>query len=141
MKSKNVKALVPFQLLSGIGAISWVYDIRKNPPKSGILKEKIFKEPVYEILITTFLIGSIMWPLSLKQKNITTQKTKKKTLLSVVGLLIAAVSGIIAQAGTFENDNSSVQSLISITVFNITVVLLDGIGWSSRIIYQTLHPP
>ena len=82
MKSKNVKALVPFQLLSGIGAISWVYDIRKNPPKSGILKEKIFKEPMYEILITTFLIGSIMWPLSLKQKNITTQKPKKNSIIS-----------------------------------------------------------
>ena len=78
IKPKNVKALVPFQLLSGIGAISWVYDIRKNPPESGILKEKIFKEPMYEILITTFLIGIIMCPLSLKQKTLQPKKQRKK---------------------------------------------------------------
>jgi hypothetical protein len=42
------------------------------------------------------------------------------------------------QAGSYEG-NISAAAIIGITLFNSTVVLGDGIGWSSRLIHQTMY--
>ena len=134
-----IMALIPFQILAGIGAIIWYKSIRDNPPNIGLLNYRILNNPMYDILVFFFLFGSILWPLSLLQHKLIEQKTISKSLFCCFGLFIAAISGILLQAGSFEANNITPLALIGITLFNTTVVLNDGIGWSARLLYQTLH--
>lgn len=135
----NIMVLIPLQILAGIGMLIWYKNIRKTPPIKGLLSYKILNNPMYDILVFFFLLGSILWPLSLLQNKLIEHKTMKKSLYCCSGLFIAAISGILLQAGSFEADNISPISLLGITFFNITVVLNDGIGWSARLLYQTLY--
>ena len=94
---------------------------------------------MYDLLVLLFLFGSILWPLSLLQNKLIENKTIFKSLLSCFGLFIAAIAGILLQAGTFEANNISPSTIISITLFNTTIILSDGIGWCARLLYQTLY--
>ena len=138
--SKNlIKSLIPLQILAAIGAIVWYTNIRNNPPDIGLLSYKLFNNPMYDLLVLLFLFGSILWPLSLLQNKLIENKTIFKSLLSCFGLFIAAIAGILLQAGTFEANNISPSTIISITLFNTTIILSDGIGWCARLLYQTLY--
>ena len=94
---------------------------------------------MYHIIVFMFLFGSILWPLSLLQNNLLENKTLIKSLFSCLGLFIAAIAGILAQAGSFEANNISPMALLGISLFNMTVVLNDGVGWSARLLYQTIY--
>ena len=72
------------------------------------------------------------------QHELIENKTLLKSLLCCSGLFIAAISGILLQAGSFEANNITPLALAGITLFNTTVVLNDGIGWSARLLYQTI---
>tara|TARA_B100001769_G_scaffold108853_1_gene84640 strand:- start:819 stop:1112 length:294 start_codon:yes stop_codon:yes gene_type:complete len=91
------------------------------------------------LVVLLFLIGSIIWPLSLLQNNLIEKKTLNKSLICCMGLFIAAIAGILAQAGSFEANNISPLALLGITLFNTTVVLNDGIVWCARLLYQTIY--
>jgi len=132
-------ALISLQILAAIGILIWYKNIRDTPPNNVILSYKMLNNPMYEILVFLFLFGSILWPLSLLQNKLIEQKTMKKSLYCCSGLFIAAISGILLQAGSFEAYNISPESLLGITFFNTTIVLNDGIGWSARLLYQTLY--
>ena len=80
-----------------------------------------------------------MWPLSLLQPDLIEKKTLTKSLLCCLGLFIAAFAGLLAQAGSFEADNISPLAILGITFLNTTVILNDGIGWSARLLHQTLY--
>jgi hypothetical protein len=138
--SQNViKYLIPLQIGAGIGGLIWYKYMRDNPPDKGFLSIMFLNNYMFDILVCIFLIGSILWPISLLQKNIIENKTLIKSLLCCSGLFIAALSGILMQAGSFECDNISPIALLGITIFNVTIILNDGIGWSSRLLYQTIH--
>tara|TARA_B100001287_G_C22669890_1_gene524750 strand:- start:468 stop:752 length:285 start_codon:yes stop_codon:yes gene_type:complete len=93
---------------------------------------------MYEVLVLLLVIIAIMWPLTLLQKGILTNKTLYKTIICCSSLFICPFAGILMQAGSYEG-NISALALLSITLFNTTVILTHGIGWSSRLIYQTLY--
>ena len=134
-----VKMLIPLQILAGIGGVYWYLSMKKNPPKKGLLSYNFLNNKMYDILVLLFLIGSILWPLSLLQPNLIEKKTLTKSLLCCVGLFIAAFAGLLAQAGSFEANNISPLALLGITLLNTTVILNDGIGWSARLLHQTLY--
>ena len=134
-----VKTVIPLQLLAAVGGLYWYYSVKKNPPKIGLLSYNIFNNKMYDLLVLLFLIGSIIWPLSLLQNNLIEKKTLNKSLICCMGLFIAAIAGILAQAGSFEANNISPLALLGITLFNTTVVLNDGIGWCARLLYQTIY--
>ena len=134
-----VKILVPLQILAGIGGVFWYLSMKKNPPKKGLLSYNFLNNKMYDILVLLFLIGSILWPLSLLQPNLIEKKTLTKSLLCCLGLFIAAFAGLLAQAGSFEANNISPLALLGITLLNTTVILNDGIGWSARLLHQTLY--
>jgi len=133
-----ITALIPLQILAAVGGLIWYISIRENPPDIGLLSYNIFNNPVYDILVFFFLLGSILWPISLMQHELIENKTLLKSLLCCSGLFIAAISGILLQAGSFEANNITPLALAGITLFNTTVVLNDGIGWSARLLYQTI---
>lgn len=139
VSENNVKALIPLQLAAAVGALIWVKTLRDQPAQKGLLSYKLWGESVFEIIILLFLVGSVIWPWSLLQPKLIESPTMTKTLICCTGLFIAAIAGIMAQAGSFEADIPW-YALISITVFNLTVVLNDGVGWSARLIHQTLYP-
>jgi len=134
-----VKIIVPLQILAGIGGIYWYLSMKNNPPKKGLLSYNFLNNKMYDILVLLFLIGSIIWPLSLLQPDLIEKKTITKSLLSCLGLFIAAFAGLLAQAGSFEADNISPLAVICITLLNTTVILNDGIGWTARLLHQTLY--
>ena len=138
LKKETIRTLIPIQILSAIGFIVWFISVRNNPPKKGLLSYKFLNNPMYEVLVLLLVIGAIMWPLTLLQKDILTNKTIYKTIICCSSLFICAFAGILMQAGSYEG-NISALALLGITLFNTTVVLTDGIGWSSRLIYQTLY--
>ena len=134
-----VKLLIPFQILAGIGGVYWYQHIRKNKQTTGLLSYEIFNNKMSDVLVLVFLIGSILWPISLLQKDLLEKKTMTKSLICCSGLFMAAIAGIMLQAGSFESNNISGLALLGITLFNTTVVLNDGIGWCARLLYQTLN--
>ena len=136
---KNIKVLIPLQILAGMGILIWYKHIRNTPPNKGILSYTVLNNPMHDILVFFFLFGSILWPLSLLQNQLIEKKTIAKSLRCCSGLFIAAISGILLQAGSFEADNISPIALLGITLFNTTVVLNDGIGWSARLLWQTIY--
>lgn len=136
IKPNIVKFIIPIQLLSVIGGLYWVYQIRKNKPISGLLTYKLFGESASEILITIFTVASLIWPWTLPDpKNI----KLSKALLNTSALWIAATAAILAIAGTFENSNSTEYQIVAIILFSITIVLIDGIGWSANLLYKAIH--
>ena len=134
--SNNIIILLFFQILAAIGILVW-YKNTQHISK-GILSYELFNNKLYDILIFTFLIGSIFWALSLLQSKLIEEKTLFKSLISCSGLFIAAISGILLQAGSFEA-NIPPHALLGIIFFNTVIVLNDGIGWSARLLYQTLN--
>ena len=110
-----VKVLVPLQILAGIGGVFWYLSLLNNPPKKGLLSYNFLNNKMYDILVLLFLIGSIMWPLSLLQPDLIEKKTLTKSLLCCLGLFIAAFAGLLAQAGSFEADNISPLAILVIT--------------------------
>ena len=135
----NIKVLLPLQILAGIGILIWYKHIRNTNPNKGILSYTVLNNPMHDILVFFFLVGSILWPLSLLQNQLIEKKTIVKSLRCCSGLFIAAISGILLQAGSFEADNISPIALLGITLFNTKVVLNDGIGWSARLLWQTIY--
>ena len=136
IKPNIVKFIIPIQLLSAIGGLYWVYQIRKNKPNSGLLTYKLFGESVSEILITVFTLASLLWPWTLPDpKNI----KLGNALFNTSALWVAATAAILAIAGTFENSNSSEYQILAIILFSITIVLVDGIGWSANLLYKAIH--
>jgi|TARA_B110000444_G_C18851718_1_gene606314 hypothetical protein len=134
-----VKMLIPLQILAAIGGLYWYFSMINNPPASGLLSYNLSNNKMYHIIVFMFLFGSILWPLSLLQNNLLENKTLIKSLFSCLGLFIAAIAGILAQAGSFEANNISPMALLGISLFNMTVVLNDGVGWSARLLYQTIY--
>tara|TARA_Y100000389_G_scaffold160534_1_gene162719 strand:+ start:1529 stop:2056 length:528 start_codon:yes stop_codon:yes gene_type:complete len=134
--SNNIIILLFFQILAAIGILVWYKNIKHI--SKGILSYELFNNKLYDILIFTFLIGSIFWALSLLQSKLIEEKTLFKSLISCSGLFIAAISGILLQAGSFEA-NIPPHALLGIIFFNTVIVLNDGIGWSARLLYQTLN--
>ena len=139
ISSNNVLFLLILQVLGIIGFIIWFINIRITPPNKGILSYDFLDNPMYEVLIFFILFGYILWILSLNQTDLIENKSILKSLFSCIGLFIAAICGILIQAGCFEADNISLLSLIGITIFNTSIVLNNGIGWCARLIYQTLY--
>ena len=139
ISSNNVLFLLILQVLGIIGFIIWFINIRITPPNKGILSYNFLDNPMYEVTVFFILFGYILWILSLNQTDLIENKTILKSLFCCIGLFIAAICGIIIQAGCFEADNISLLSLIGITIFNTTIVLNNGIGWNARLIYQTLY--
>ena len=139
ISSNKILFLLILQILAIIGFIIWFINIRITPPDKGILSYNFLNNPMYDVLIFFILFGYILWILSLNLNDLIENKTIFKTLFCCIGLFIAAICGIIIQAGCFEADNISLISLIGITIFNITIVLNNGIGWCARLIYQTLY--
>lgn len=136
--SNNIIILLFFQILAAIGILVWYKNIKNTNISKGILSYELFNNKLYDILIFTFLIGSIFWALSLLQSKLIEEKTLFKSLISCSGLFIAAISGILLQAGSFEA-NIPPHALLGIIFFNTVIVLNDGIGWSARLLYQTLN--
>ena len=132
MKQSSVKALIPLQLAAAVGALLWVKAVRDSPPRKGLLGYSFCGEPLFEILIAVFLVGCIVWPWSLWQPNLVEEPTLTKSVICISGLVVAAIAGVLAQAGSFQADIPW-WALLGIILLNITVVLNDGIGWSARL--------
>lgn len=135
----NVITLIPFQILSAIGFVIWYYSIGKTLPDKGLLSLRLCNNPIHEVLTFLILVGSIGWSLSLFQKNFIENKTMFKTIVSFSSLLLVAICGVLIHIGCFQANNIKYYSIVGIILFNITVVLNDCIGWSGRLIDQTIN--
>lgn len=134
-----VQMILLLQIIGYIGGGYWYFNIKKNPPYNGILNYTIFNNKIYDILVFLFLIGYILWTLSLLQPKLIEKKTLTKSLFSIIPVLIVALVSILALIGTFEASNTSLFTLISIILLNIVTVLIDAIVWNYILLKQTFN--
>jgi hypothetical protein len=78
------------------------------------------------ILMSTFLVSAIIWPIA------TTYKAKAT---SVASLVVTAISSILLLAGLSE-DRAPMYVLLSALSLSIVVVLLDAVVWNANYILQ-----
>tara|TARA_Y100000389_G_scaffold193637_1_gene222620 strand:- start:11350 stop:11901 length:552 start_codon:yes stop_codon:yes gene_type:complete len=134
-----VKKISIIQIIGYIGGLYWYINIKNNPPYNGILNYTIFNNKIYDILVFLFLIGYILWTLSLLQPKLIEKKTLTKSLFSTVPVFIIAIITILALIGTFEATNISPFTLFCIMLLNINTVLIDSIGWNYILLKQTFY--
>lgn len=134
-----VKMLIPLQILAAIGGVYWYISIKKNPPKKGLLSYNFLNNKMYDILVFLFLIGYIIWTLSLLQPKLIEKKTLIKSLVTTVPVFIVSIITILALIGTFEAKNISSFTLFCIMLLNINTVLIDAIVWNYILLKQTLY--
>jgi len=114
-----VKFLTIFQILAAIGfliaIISWI----KKPPQGGIMEKYLFPN------LLLFFVSAIVWPIAVN-KNI--------IWLTVLSLILTAVSSILLLAGSIEEKNPRVHIVISLLFLCIVTVLGDAVIWNANYI-------
>jgi len=119
-----------FQIPSAIGAVVWYMWATRQKHKKGLFT-KI--PPMY--IIWVFLMASLAWPWLLP-KNLPSKPYQ--AILCCIPLWIASISVIMMVAGTFEVGAPTIPT-VAVIYLAITVVLIDGIGWSAKLIHDSLN--
>ena len=147
----NVKTgIIIFQIIAGISYMIWIYLMFTYPPKTGILSYDILGTKGLTILISLFLISSMLWPFTLQYINFDNLSVQQ-ALITNSTIWVASFAASLLLAGTFEDmsglnnpnfeNNSMINYIKFITIlfFCIVVILLDGIGWSSILLYKSIY--
>ena len=116
------------QVLAVVGLLGWFSWRSTLSPTDTIVTHKMADASVYVLIIS-----SLLWPyltyFALRHGHIL-YKT-----LSVISLVVTAISSIVMLAFTFEQ-RAPLPYLIGMLVFCIVTVLIDGVGWSVMFLSQ-----
>ena len=115
---------IVLQIAAAIGFIFLFIDLVRNPSTKGILSYIDGYAPT--MILATFLISSIVWPI------VTTYKHKTGSVLSLV---IAAMASLLLLAGVTE-DRKPLSVVIATVIFCIVTVLQDGVMWNANYLLQ-----
>eukprot|EP00948_MAST-09A_sp_MAST-9A-sp1_P003555 g3555.t1 len=87
-----------------------------------------------------FLFASCFWSELARHAFISTDHHAKGmyTLGTSLVLVLVALSAILMVAGTFESDSNTWYATLGVLLIAQQCVLLDGIGWNARLIWQYL---
>ncbi len=117
-----VKILTIFQILAAVGfliaIISWI----KKPPQGGIMEKYLFPT------LLLFFISAIAWPIAVN-KNI--------VWLTVISLILTAISSILLLAGSIEEKEPRLHIVISLIFLCIVTVLGDAVLWNANYIKKS----
>ena len=122
-----VTVLIVFQILALIGFIISIGYWMKNPPKSGVMSYKVFGLDMLFVTLLFFFISASLWAISLKYNL---------KYLTVISLIITAISSILLLAGSIEEKNPKIITVIGLLFLCITTVLSDGVLWNAKFITQ-----
>ena len=134
MPESTIKTLIFFQILAAIGYVIWFVKIASNPPVNGLFVNKNW---LIQINILFFL-ASIAWPFAAYSCVINPNSIKSSILASFC-LCVAAFAMILLLAGTFEAKYENPIALVGILMTSVTVVLIDGVGWSALAINRSAY--
>ena len=130
LDNRVVNILIMFQILAVIGFLVGVGSWLKNPPKSGIMSREFFGIDTLFLTIAIFFISAALWPLTTYYK---------KTILTVLVLIITAISCILLLAGSVEETNPRWYIFLGFMFLCITTVLGDAVVWNAKYISQYIY--
>lgn len=135
LKPDSVKIIIPFQILAMIGFITFIYYCLKEEtqPKKGILT--YLNGNFLALLLFIFFISSTFWTYTTKfylDKNIF---SFRNAIFPSLTLIVSAICAILMTAGAFEA-NMKKEAIISVLLFSFVVVLIDGVGWNSKLLFN-----
>ena len=119
MNTNIVKFLTFFQILAMIGFIVAIGSWLINPPKGGIMEKYLF------LTLIVFLISAAIWPYA---------TYNNMSWLSVLAVLLTAISSILLLAGSIEEHTPRLIVLCGLLFLCITTVLGDAIIWNANYI-------
>jgi hypothetical protein len=114
-----VKFLTFFQILAMIGFIVAIGSWLINPPKGGIMEKYLF------LTLMIFLISAAIWPYATNNNMV---------WLSVLVVVLTAISSILLLAGSIEEDKPRLIVLCGLLFLCITTVLGDAVIWNANYI-------
>ena len=114
-----VKILTIFQILAAIGFLIAIISWLKKPPKGGIMEKYLFPN------LLLFFISASIWPIAVN-KNI--------IWLTVLSIVLTAISSILLLAGSIEEKNPRIHIVISLLFLCIVTVLGDAVIWNANYI-------
>ena len=137
LDSESVKFIIPLQILAMIGFIIFIYYCLsdKTEPKKGLLT--YFNGNLLAILLFIFFISSTFWSYTTKNYLNNGIFNLSKAIVPSLTLIISAICVILITAGAFEA-NMNREAIISVLFFSLVVVLIDGVGWNSRLLFNTI---
>jgi hypothetical protein len=124
MPKAYIYLCIVLQIAAVIGFFVFFIDLVRHPSTRGILSYVDGYAPT--IILATFLISSIVWPIA------TTYKYKTASVLSLV---IAAIASLLLLAGVTE-DRKPLSVVIATVIFCIVTVLQDGVIWNANYLIQ-----
>ena len=125
LDTKIVKILTVFQILAVIGFLTGVISWLKNPPQGGIMSKK----NMLFLTIAIFFISAALWPYTTYYN---------KVWLTVIVLIITAISCILLLAGSVEETNPRWYVFLGFLFLCATTVLGDGVVWSANYIKKSI---
>jgi len=125
-----VNILIMFQILAVIGFLVGVGSWLKNPPIGGIMSKQLFGIDVLFLTIAVFFISATLWPFTTYYK---------KTILTVLVLIITAISCILLLAGSVEETKPRLYIFLGFLFLCITTVLGDGVIWNAKYIISRIY--
>lgn len=149
IRQDTAASLVPLQLLAAFGFITFVIEAcgvitPDAEPKQGVLTYTY----ALTICLAAFTLSSALWPFAARSyldhrdtrilagANVAANTSEKlAATLTATCLVIAAISAIVMTAGAFEGDMRP-QAVIGVLFFANVVVLADGVGWNSKMLYS-----
>lgn len=134
----TARVLIPLQVLAAMGFLAFAWHVTglstRKSPRTGILS---YSDGYMGTLILAMFFGaSIAWPfttrsyLNMKEFG---NADLPHLIAVVIPLVIAAVSSTLLTAGAFEADMHPI-AIIGVLLFSMVVVLVDGVGWNSKLI-------
>lgn len=131
-------ALVPFQVTAAFGYIVFLLyasGVAGTRPQQGIL--------TYgggcglAASVTTFSLASVLWPILTKWYLDDGPLTLSRALLPASSLVLAAAAAVVMVAGAFEA-NLRWPAIIGVLAFSSVVVMADGVGWQSKLLFKAV---
>ena len=124
---KNVvNILIIFQILAVTGFLVGVGSWLKNPPVGGIMS----RQNALFLTLAAFFISAALWPFTTYYN---------KTILTVLVLVITAISCILLLAGSVEETKPRWYIFLGFLFLCITTVLGDGVIWNAKYIISRIY--
>ena len=122
--------------IAAAGFIMMMVDYLTSPPPTDGLFAK--HEAVFPVIVSVCLTASALWSVFVLQYSQATQQAHRRGWAAATSttLVVAALCSILLIAGQVEKSNTSISGFVGSILFGLVVVLVDGVGWNSRLLIQ-----
>ena len=131
---KHREVCYPLIVSATVGFIMFSYHFCQRE-RSSFTKGIFRKKFALETLVATILIFSALWSLFM-YLSVVKKKGKISNVLTVLSLVIVAISSVILLAGVVEDGKCPNYVLAGVLGFCVTTVLIDAVAWNSNFIIR-----